>query len=217
MYYKYTIKFPDAEEQVIDIQIDSHTLTAMPASDSQPPDWARLEFCKCSVCPFGSEREFCPVAANLAGVTRLFADKASVDIVEVRVISHEREYFKKTSLQNALSSIIGLYMATSGCPVMEPLKPMARHHLPFATLEETAFRAISTYLLQQYKNKQKGGQPDWDLTELRKAYKSIESLNVSMTDRVRKSSNKDANYNAVIILDAFAKMVPFSIDRGIPN
>lgn len=217
MYYKYIIKFPDGEEQVIDIQIDSHTLTAIPKEGAQPPDWARLDFLKCPMCPFGSDREFCAIAANLAEVTRLFADKASVDMVEVRVISHEREYFKKTSLQNALSSIIGLYMATSGCPVMEPLKPMARHHLPFATLEETAFRAISTYLLQQYKIKQKGGQPDWDLVELRKAYKNIEALNVAMTDRVRKSSNKDANYNAVIILDAFAKMVPFTIDRGLPN
>lgn len=217
MFYKYMIKFSETEEQVIDIQIDSHTLTASTQEGVQAPDWARLEFCKCSICPYGSETEFCPIAANLAEVTRIFSDKASVDNVEVKVISHEREYFKKTSLQNALSSIIGLYMATSGCRVMDTLKPMARHHLPFATLEETAFRAVSTYLLQQYKVKQKGGQPDWDLNELRKAYKDIEILNLAITERVRKSSTKDANYNAVIILDAFAKMVPFSIDRGLPN
>ena len=33
---------------------------------------------------------------------------------------------------------------------MESLKPMVRFHLPFATVEETVFRSVSTYLLSQY-------------------------------------------------------------------
>ena len=37
-------------------------------------------------------------------------------------------------------------MALSGCPVLEQLKPMARFHLPFASVEETIYRAASMYL-----------------------------------------------------------------------
>lgn len=215
MFYKYMLTFEDGEEQVIDIQLDPQTLTVFPDTRAEPPDWALLEFSKCKVCPLSGEKhKYCPVAANLAEVTRIFSNKSSVTPVSARVIAREREYFKKTSLQSALSSIIGLYMATSGCPVMEPLKGMARHHLPFATLEETAFRAVSTYLLQQYHIKKKGGEPDWELTNLHKAYKDIEVLNFAITDRVRKASQKDANYNAVIILDAFAKMVPWTIENS---
>ncbi len=218
MFYTYILTFEDGEAQTIDIQIDPKTMTLFPRAGAVPPDWAFLDFCKCTVCPLnGDSHKYCPVAANLARVTRIFSNKTSVTRVSARVIAREREYLKKTSLQSVLSSITGLYMATSGCPVMEPLKGMARHHLPFATLEETAFRAVSTYLLHQHHLKKKGEQPDWDLKNLNKAYKDIEALNLAMTDRVRKASQKDANYNAVIILDAFAKMVPWTIERGLPS
>ena len=53
-------------------------------------------------------------------------------------------------------SLIGIYMVTSGCPIMDKLRPMARFHLPFASTEETIYRAISTYLLGQYFLEQKG-------------------------------------------------------------
>ncbi|MDA8243509.1 MAG: hypothetical protein M0025_05255 [Elusimicrobia bacterium] len=218
MFYKYIIRFADSEEKVIDIQLDSKSLTLIPSGDLEAPEWARLDFCKCTICPLSSaSNKYCPIALNISGVTRMFADRTSVTPVEVRVETEQREYHKKTSLQNALSSLIGIYMSTSGCPVMEPLRPMARHHLPFASVEETAFRSVSTYLLQQYHKHRKGEKPDWDLELLRKAYKDIESLNQGITDRVRSASRKDANYNAVIILDAFAKMVPFTIERGLPQ
>jgi hypothetical protein len=40
-------------------------------------------------------------------------------------------------------------VATSGCRYTAYFKPMARFHLPFANEEETAYRAISMYLLSQ--------------------------------------------------------------------
>jgi len=48
-------------------------------------------------------------------------------------------------------------------PIFEKLKPMVRFHLPFASIEETKYRAISMYLLAQYFLYQQGSQPDWDL------------------------------------------------------
>jgi len=213
MQYTYYLKLEDGE-RVIDVRLDPATLTAEPPP-GLPPDWAKLEFCKCPICPYEKgEIEFCPVARNLAAITKAFSGCASTLQVEARVITKEREYFKKTSLQSALSSVIGIYMATSGCPVMAMLKPMARHHLPFATLAETAQRSISSYLLQQYLRARNGQDPDWELKRLAESYRAIERVNRSIVDRVRQASEKDANYNAVIILDVFAKMVPMSIDRA---
>lgn len=214
--YKYIIRFEDGQEQVLDIKLDPSTYTLIPAAGENAPDWAMLEFGKCSVCPFnGTQHKYCPIARNLASLTLTFSNHASTVMVDARVITKDREYFKRTSLQTVLSSAIGLYMTTSGCPVMSILKPMAKYHLPFANLNETIYRSVSTYLLQQYFRKKKGLEPDWDLKDLNKAYDAIKVLNLAIVDRVRKASQKDANYNALIILDVFAKMVPWTIDHGL--
>lgn len=218
MTYKYVIKYEEGGGTEVAIDLDPATLYARPAGEAAPPDWALLDCCKCRVCPFDSaSRKYCPVAVNLAGAAARFGDKSSVTPVEVRVVSEEREYFKRTSLQTAVSSIIGVYMVTSGCPVMEVLKPMARYHLPFASLNETVYRSVSSYLLQQYLAARRGAEPDWDLARLRGAYANIETLNRAMAERIRKASSKDANCNAVVILDSFAKMVPWSLDNTLPE
>jgi hypothetical protein len=217
MEYKYILKLEDGREKVISINLDPLTLKADPAV-GEAPDWARLDHCKCPICPYDrGELEFCPVARNLADITRAFSGCASTLRAEARVETRERIYIKETSLQSALSSIIGVYMATSGCPVLEILRPMARHHLPFATLEETAHRSVSSYLLQQYFRRKKGLEPDWELKKLAEGYKAIEVVNKAMVERVRRASELDANYNALIILDAFAKMVPLTIDRAVQD
>jgi len=216
MFYKYIIKFDGGEEKVIDIHLDPVTLNVLPKENGEASEWALLDFVKCGICPYSSDtHKYCPIALNLADVTKLFPDKISATIVDVRVVTREREYFKRTSLAAALSSIIGIYMVTSGCQELDVLKPMVRHHLPFASLNETTYRSISSYLLQQYFQKQKGFEPDWELKKLTRAYETIEILNRAMVDRIRKSSATDANYSAVIILDVFAKMVPWAIDESL--
>lgn len=218
MQYKYLIKFEDGLEKTVDIRLNPATLDMAGAPATHPPEWTRLGFCQCPVCPYSaSTLPYCPVAVNLSEVTYMFSNKASTMIVDARVISDQREYAKHTSLQVALSSIIGIYMVSSGCRMMEMLKPMVRHHLPFASLEETVFRSVSSYLMTQYLRAKKGLEPDWKLEKLGLAYKDIEIVNLAMTNRIRKASEKDANYNAVIILDAFAKMVPWSVEQGLPE
>jgi len=214
--YKYSFRFGGGEEKVLDIQLDPATLNLLPKHRDTAPEWAALEYSKCEVCPYTeSSQKYCPIALNLADLVATFSDKASYEKVEVRVVSDEREYFKKTTLQEGLSSAIGIYMVTSGCSVMNVLKPMVRHHLPFSSLNETMFRTISTYLMGQYFLKKKGRDPDWDLKKLVDAYGKIEMLNKALVERFRKASAKDANYNALIILDVFAKLVPITIERTL--
>ncbi|HBA59683.1 MAG TPA: hypothetical protein DCZ92_02440 [Elusimicrobia bacterium] len=218
MQYKYIIKFEGGDEKVIDIQLDADTLTLQSPNSPNPPEWALLDQGKCALCPLDSAgHKYCPIALSLSNIIRDFSDKASTMLVDARVITREREYSKRTSLQSVLSSIIGIHMVTSGCPVMNILKPMAAYHLPFASLSETVYRSVSSYLLQQYLRKKKGLDPDWELNKLTKAYEDIEKLNQGIVDRVRKGSSLDANYNAVIILDVFAKMVPRTIDQSLPS
>jgi hypothetical protein len=218
MSYRYEIKFEDGAATEVEIKLDPVSLRVIEGPAGEPPDWALLDCCKCAVCPFDSAAEkYCPVAVNMAGVAARFADKSSVMPVEARVVSEEREYFKSTRLQSVVSSIIGVYMVTSGCPVMEVLKPMARYHLPFASLNETVYRSVSSYLTQQYLLMRRGGDPDWSLEGLKRAYADIETLNRAMADRIRKASSRDANGNAVVILDSFAKMVPWSLDNILPE
>ena len=145
------------EERVLDIQLDPVTLDLLQKTRDRIPEWAVLGYSKCEMCPYDeASRNCCPIALNLTDLIETFSNKASYEKVEARVIAGEREYLRRTTLQEALSSAIGIYMVTSGCPVMSILKPMVRHHLPFSSLNETMFRTISTYLMAQYFLKQKG-------------------------------------------------------------
>ena len=218
MFYKYIIKFDEGEVKTVNIELDPSTLSVLPGNDSEIPDWALLDCAKCSICPYDkTTHKYCPLALNLAGVTKLFQDKASTETVDASVITKEREYFKRTTLQVALSSILGLYMVTSGCPVMDILKPMAKHHLPFSTLDEGIYRSMSSYLMQQYLRKTRGLDPDWEMKKLAKAYELIGILNLAIVERLSKTYVKDANNNALIILDVFARMIPMTIDQKRPT
>ncbi len=66
---------------------------------------------------------------------------------------------KRTTLQDAVGSLMGVLSATSGCPRFSFLEPMAGFHLPFANEQETIYRAVSTYLLAQFLVGQHGGKP----------------------------------------------------------
>ena len=46
------------------------------------------------------------------------------------------------------------------------MKRMAYFHLPFATIEETVFRSVTTYLLKQYYKHVAGEETDWTLQNI---------------------------------------------------
>ncbi len=106
-------------------------------------------------------------------------------------------------------------MVTSGCPVMDKLKPMVRYHLPFATEDETRYRVISMYLIAQYFIHRKGEEPDWDLKNLVKIYDEVRVVNKSFSKRLSNIKIEDASINALIILDCFADFVKFSISKDM--
>lgn len=212
--YVYKFGFRDGTEKEFRIKIDSRSLELIPERERDLPEWTELHFSQCPNCPLDEEKSrFCPVAGNIAEVVDFFKGMFSYEEVDVSIETEARTYFKHTSVQNGLSSMIGIYMVTSGCPVMEKLKPMVRYHLPFATEEETKYRALSMYLLAQYFRSKHKKEPDWELKKLTDIYDDVRTVNRAFCQRLSSIKIKDAGVNALVILDCFASFVLFSINR----
>jgi len=146
---------------------------------------------------------------------KMFETLLSYDTIHVDIITPQRSVSKETSAQKGLSSLMGLIMATSGCPHMEFFKPMARFHLPLASAEETVYRATSMYLLAQYFLWKEGQAADLDLEGLKKIYADIQILNECMANRLRCVCEKDVALNSLTILDIFAQTLPFVIEDSL--
>jgi len=215
MRFRYTFKFENGKSKTFEIALDAATLELVPEKDIPKPEWAKLSFFPCEHCPLAPDIEYCPVAVNLSHIVSEFQDSVSHEKTQVTVETPERTYFKETTLQKGLSSIIGIYMVTSNCPVMDKLRPMVRFHLPFATPTETMFRTGSTYLTGQFVVMREGKKPDWELQKLVEMYKDVSAVNKGMSHRISNASLKDANVNAVIILHAFGDAVPYFIENGL--
>jgi hypothetical protein len=213
--FRYGFVFNDGMQRDFEVLIDEKTMSLAPPERVEFPAWTALDFHRCPNCLLdGSQHVHCPTAVALIDVVDLCKDRFSYEKVSATVAGSNRTYTHETPLHVALSSLIGLYMATGGCPVMERLKPMARFHLPFADEEETMFRAMSAYLLGQYFITKSGGAPDWDMGNLVGMYDGIKALNHSFCSRVRAISTKDSNVSAVIGLNCFADAVIFSINQN---
>ncbi len=211
----YTFQFPDGMVKQFEVKLNAKTLELIVNPDLPKPTWTKLPYKQCEQCPLSSEVEYCPVAVNLANLVETFADSQSYENTTVSVQTPERTYSKQTTLQKGLSSIIGIYMVTSNCPVMDKLRPMVKFHLPFGSLEETVYRAVSMYLTAQYLLMRKGKSPDWDLKRLTEIYRAVGHVNRGISKRLSSASEEDANMNAVVILSAYAEMVPFSIENQL--
>jgi hypothetical protein len=212
MRFSYTFRIAGGAERKFDVHLDPETLALVPANDGVARAWTKLAYFKCANCPLDDDVEDCPVAMNLSGLVEAFKDSPSFERATVTVESEERVYMKETTVQKGLSSIIGIYMVTSACPVMDQLRPMVRFHLPFASVEETIYRAVAMYLVAQYLRMRNGKKPDWELEHLRELYREVAKVNDGMSERLRHASSEDANVNAITILSTQGGMVPMYLD-----
>ncbi len=144
-----------------------------------------------------------------------FEDLLSHDRVFLEVTTPERTISGETTIQRAVSSLMGLLLAASNCPHTVFFKPMARFHLPLASEEETIFRATSTYMLTQYFHQHSGREPDFSLTSLNQIYHNIQEVNHAMARRLRLVSKTDSSINAIILLDMYAKAMPYAIKQAL--
>lgn len=212
----YRFRFPDLQQRELSITLDKTTLHAIRGVRNSYPEWTKLKNFKCPHCPLDeSEHEYCPLAVSLVEVIDKFKDAPSYQNVDIQVETPARNYWKYSSLQSGVSSMLGIYMVSSGCPIMAKLKPLLYFHLPFASLDETQIRALSLYLLSQYVVWKRGGTPDWEMNNLLNYYEDIRMLNHSVSRKIANLEEMDTSINSLVILNNFADYVTFTIDEKV--
>jgi len=217
IWYRYQFILPDADPIEIEIELDGETLNLVKPVLEEIPEWTTFEKLDCSQAGTCAAGQFCKIAANLAYVVKKFDGVWSFNEMDVLLETAERSFAKHTTAQRALGSLLGIIMTTSGCEPMEFLKPMTRFHLPFSSLDETIFRVASMYLLGQHFRRKRGLEPDWSLSKLSEMYARVDQVNVSIVKRLQSATKVDSSMNAVIVLDSFSKMLPFSLMDELAN
>jgi hypothetical protein len=201
-------------EHVFELQLDRDSGLFADPPPSSAPAWTQLDFHQCSGCPLAmSESPQCPAAVRLATVIDRFADVVSFNQIQVTVETEERLISTKTTAQQALASLIGLVLASSGCPRMAVFRPMARFHLPFSSDVETTYRVASMYLMAQHYGAREGRAPDVELKDLAMVYRGVHQVNVGLVQRLRAATHQDAIVNAVVLLDVYTSLVPAALDE----
>lgn len=206
----YRFRFPDGRAESLD--------AGNGVAAAELPSWTALGFHQCGNCPLSAhDTERCPMAVRLVPLVALFEKVRSYDDVTAEVESDERTVSKRTTVQKVLRSLMGLLSASSDCPHIDFLKPMAHYHLPFSSREETVYRVVSTYLLAQFFLRQQGKPADAGLEGLKAHYRELQQVNQGMAARLGaiRDAQGDSSVNALVLLDLFAHTLPDSIDAEL--
>ncbi len=209
---------PDKVEEVFDLHLDAKNLELQDNIPKVLPDWAKLDFYQCSNCPLDiREHPYCPMAANLVNIVKRFDSLLSYNEIHLVVTTKERTISQLTTCQRGVGSLMGLVIATCGCPHSVFFKPMARFHLPLANNQETIYRAASMYLLAQYFLRKKGKPVDWNLRGLEEIYANIQVVNYTIAERLRAATKTDSVLNALVELDIYAQTLSLVIEDSLED
>jgi hypothetical protein len=120
--------------------------------------------------------------------------------------------YAQTTAQQAMSSVLGLIMATAGCPWTDHLRPMARFHLPFASEAETVYRSICMFLLAR----EIAGvhEPD-GFAALEELYRNLHVVNRDMSRRLGAATRTDPARNAMALLDSYTTLLPAALESSL--
>ncbi len=216
MNITYTFILPDKREEHIELHLDDETLLLLNDIPDKPPFWSALDFNQCPKCPLIiREHPQCPMAVHSVNLLPIFETLVSHDEVSASIYTAQRVTFQKVSAQKAVSSVMGLINATSGCPYTVFFRPMARFHLPFADSYETVYRVASLYLLTQYFLHKTGKGMDLELEGLKDIYSTIEMIDQGMFNRLRVVTKKEVVLNALTNLYGLAKLIPITIEGSL--
>ncbi len=200
--FQYVFHFRNGTTQTFDIVLDDRLQLENFPADGEYPEWTELDNHKCPGCTLDSaEVRYCPAAAGIAELLEHFKDLSSTDRARVEVHTKERTYVKEADLQEGLFSLMGVIMPASGCPALSFLRPMARFHLPFSSIDETVVRSVCFFLLRQYFSKGPKQAFDAYLDELNANYETLQVVNECLIKRIRPVERSgDVSKNAVVIL-----------------
>lgn len=214
MFIEYIFTMDDGK--VLDYKVEFERVRERILDNSLYPAWTQLDFHQCPNCPLKKEEySHCPAAIDAHEIVLGFTEILSCNEVDIRVITPEREYFKRTDAQTGLRALIGFVMASSACPISSQMRGMAYYHLPFASLDETVFRVTSSYLLHQYYVYKKGGEFDLAFEGLKQRFKEMQTVNFNFLERIRAACEADSNLNVLATLFTISSMLSLSLDRHL--
>jgi hypothetical protein len=203
----YLFDFGNNQVKTFETLLNASTLSLVLPESYEIPSWAKAF--RCSQCSRETANSHCcSICINISHMIEEFKTFDSVTPCTISVYTKERNYTLKSDVQRGLSSLLGLYMATSDCPFLGFLRPMARFHLPFASVEETIFRSTGSYLIGQYFKAKKSNQADFDLRRLPATYSKVSKINHDIIRHLHENYYAhDAYANSLVILDNFAQMI----------
>ncbi|MFZ3203895.1 MAG: hypothetical protein WA161_08480 [Pseudomonas sp.] len=213
MAIEYRITLDDNHEFSYRIELNR---VYEPAQAQVAPSWTRLEHQQCSNCPLSSnDFSHCPAAVDLHQVIEDFQGLPAFKKAMVWVRTPEREYTKQVGLEEGLRALLGVIMATSACPVLGKLKPMAQNHLPFANNQEFILRAVSLYLARQYFNFREGRLADWELKGLVRMFQQLQLVNQAFWQRIHDTCEGDSNLKAFLTFFSMSSSMTYSLETQL--
>jgi hypothetical protein len=211
---KYVFRFADTEALEFPLEFEEPGFALVVPDRGEWPNWTALETHKCAHCPLDpAQSPRCPLAASLVGVVETTGELVSHGELEAEAILPERRIVVSTTAGDALRSLMGLIIPTSGCPHTAFFKPMARFHLPFSSADETLYRVCSMYRLAQHLRSGSGLTPDEAFDALSAIYADVNLVNRHVASRLQDAAGQDSSRSAVALLDVFAQLIPFQFDQ----
>lgn len=210
---RYRFDLPDGSQKSLEFNFDASDFRLSNPAPAAPPFWTELKFNQCANCPLNTaESRHCPAALQMASAIEPLKALVSFDTVGVTVTQAERIIYAETTAQQAMSSVLGLIMATAGCPWTDRFRPMARFHLPFASEAETVYRSVGMYLLAR---ELAGSSRDQGFAALESLYENLHVVNRDMSKRLGAATKADPAQNAMALLDAYTTLLPAALESSL--
>jgi hypothetical protein len=210
---RYRFDLPDGSKKHVDLNFAAADFRLSNPTPVNPPFWTELKFSQCANCPLSTdEYAHCPAALHMAPAVESLKALVSFDVVGVTVTQAERTVHAETTAQQAMSSVLGLIMATSGCPWTDRLRPMARFHLPFASEAETVYRSVCMFLLAR---ELVGVGEAHGFAQLTGLYENLHVVNRDMSRRLGAATRTDPARNAMALLDSYTTLLPAALESSL--
>jgi hypothetical protein len=213
LHIRYRFDLPDGSKKRVDLNFTAADFRLSNPAPAEPPFWTELKFNQCANCPLSTaEHTHCPSALHMAPAVESLKALVSFDTVGVTVTQAERTIHAETTAQQAMSSVLGLIMATSGCPWTDRLRPMARFHLPFASEAETVYRSVCMFLLAR---ELLGAGETHGFETLKVLYENLHVVNRDMSRRLGAATRTDPARNAMALLDTYTTLLPAALESSL--
>jgi hypothetical protein len=210
---RYRFDLPDGSSKALEFVFDAIDFRMQKRPLVDPPFWTELGFSRCANCPLDElNNPHCPAALQMVSAIEPLKALVSFDTVGVTVTQAERTVYAETTAQQAMSSVLGLIMATAGCPWTDHLRPMARFHLPFASDAETVYRSLCMFLLAR---EIVGPQAQQGFAALEDLYANLHVVNRDMSRRLGAATRTDPARNAMALLDSYTTLLPAALDASL--